>query len=303
MFSNPFLTQIRRRLANGHQLILLSRAYRKGLPPPRLTPSGKLVAENPYTWPWLKFWAPQRLAWWIAFAFLVGSTCFALGAYASNNPGFTFLGLDQAQNINRIFFIGSLFFTTAAGLQLLESINGDIADADPQPTSSRKRWKWIAWKPRNAGYMAAAIQFAGTLLFNLNTASAMIPSLHWFGADLLIWTPDFIGSIFFLLSSYIALIEVSHRFFAFQPQKIEWWIAMLNMLGSIAFMISALSCFFLPQTGESIWGWGANFYTLLGALCFWMGAYLMIPELFGAGRGLTTIKPEQSPPQNLPVTE
>jgi hypothetical protein len=39
-----------------------------------------------------------------------------------------------------------------------------------------------------------------------------------------------------------------------------------------------------PGSGKPEWSWGANFYTLLGALCFFSASYLMIPELAGAGR-------------------
>jgi len=59
---------------------------------------------------------------------------------------------------------------------------------------------------------------------------------------------------------------------------------MINLLGSIAFMISAVFSFLPPSGLGAEWLWGANFYTMLGAMCFFVASYLMIPELFGAGR-------------------
>ena len=66
------------------------------------------------------------------------------------------------------------------------------------------------------------------------------------------------------------------------PGRLAWWIAALNMLGSVAFMLAAVFTVFLPPSGEMEWVWGANFFTLMGAVCFFSASYLMIPELFGA---------------------
>ena len=107
-----------------------------------------------------------------------------------------------------------------------------------------RSWRWFAWKPHNAGYSASLIQFLGTLLFNFNTADAMISGLGWVEEELLIWTPDIIGSVCFLLASYLALIEVSHRFWSIQPRQASWWIAVLNMLGSVALCWLPCSVFF-----------------------------------------------------------
>lgn len=49
-----------------------------------------------------------------------------------------------------------------------------------------KQWRWFAWRPRNAGYLASLIQFIGTLLFNFNTADAMISGLSWLQQDIFI---------------------------------------------------------------------------------------------------------------------
>jgi hypothetical protein len=119
----------------------------------------------------------------------------------------------------------------------------------------------------------------GTLLFNLNTADALIAGLHWQGQDFLIWTPDVVGSICFLVASQLAVMEVSHRYWFLRPRNLSGWIAQLNMLGSVMFMVSAVAGFVEP--GASLLApWLANFGTFAGALCFLVGAYLLIPELF-----------------------
>jgi hypothetical protein len=279
-----FVTQIVEHLPDGRQRILHSRWHRKGLAPVEIASDGTAMPLAPVGNPWLQLWAPQRLAWWIALFFIVGSACFAAGSFASNWPQYWPAGLGNSRAINLVFFVGSLFFTTAAGLQVLEAINGDVADFGTPGGSEQRHWRWLAWKPHNAGYSAGLIQFVGTLLFNFNTGDALLSQLTWLEEEILIWTPDVIGSICFLVSGYLSLVEVSPRIRSPQPAQLSWWIAIINLLGSIAFMLSAVFSYLPPSGGGTEWLWGANFYTLLGAICFFVASYLMIPELFGAGR-------------------
>jgi hypothetical protein len=285
----PFVTRIVQHLPDGRQRVSQSRWHRKGVPPLEIDRDGIAVRAALVVNPWLHLWAPGRLAWWIAVLFIIGSSCFALGGFASNWPQYLPPGFKDSSVINMVFFVGSLFFTSAAWLQLLEAINGDVADIGTSAGTPGQHWRWFAWKPHNAGYSASLIQFIGAVLFNFNTADAMIAGLGWMGEDLLIWTPDVIGSVCFLIASYLALIEVSHRFWSVQPGQVGWWIVMLNMLGSVAFMLAAVFTFFQPSSGEMEWVWGANFFTLVGAAGFFSGSYLMIPELFGATGSTDTL--------------
>jgi len=173
-------------------------------------------------------------------------------------------------------------------LQLLEAINGDVSDLDTATGLRLQGWRWFAWKPRNAGYSASLIQLVGTLMFNINTADAMLPGLSRMKEDVLVWIPGSIGSICFLLASYLSVIEVSHSLWSFQPRQVSWWIVAINLLGSAAFMLSALYSFFPLSGGGPEWAWGANFFTWSGAVCFLVASYLMIPELFGAGEAPET---------------
>lgn len=280
-----FITQVVEYLPDGRLRVSHSRGHRKGLPPLEIGRDGIGVRAALVANPWLHLWAPRRLAWWIAVLFIIGSGCFAVGGFASNWPQYLSPGFTDSNVINMVFFVGSLFFTGAAGLQLLEAINGDVAGIG----TPAQTWRWFAWKPNSAGYSASLIQFVGTVLFNFNTADAMITGLGWAGEDLLIWTPDVIGSVCFLVASYVALIEVSHRFWSFQPRQVSWWIAVLNLLGSVAFMLAAAFTVFLPSLGEMQWAWGANFFTMAGAVGFFSASYLLIPELFGATGNADTI--------------
>jgi hypothetical protein len=53
----------------------------------------------------------------------------------------------------------------------------------------------------------------------------------------------------------------------------------INMLGSMAFGVSAMYAVVLPKTGDLLDVTAVNAWTLAGAICFLIGAYLLLPEL------------------------
>jgi hypothetical protein len=208
---------------------------------------------------------------------MIGSALFGLGGYASSLPVDARPFLRAATGLNLAFFVGSIFFTGAAYVQLLEAINGDPADTFAgQP----QRWRWWVWKPRSLGFLAALIQFIGTLLFNVDCADAMISGLSWAEEDVLVWTPNMLGCVCFLAASYLAFVEVCHGWAAFRPRDLSWWIAVINLLGSVAFQVSALYSFLGPGLEDAEALRLASVYTLAGAVCFFVGAYLLLPEMF-----------------------
>ena len=104
---------------------------------------------------------------------------------------------------------------------------------------------------------------------------------HGFDArqsDLRVWTPDVFGSICFLVSSELAYAEVCHRWFCLRPRSLSWRIAALNLLGSIAFGVSAVTSLIEPSTQEPVSAAIANAGTAIGALCFLAGAVMLAPE-------------------------
>lgn len=269
--AGPFVSRIVHRLPDGTLHVWTSRGQRKGGTPPRSTfAAGKRTASG------FLLWAPAQLGWWIAVLFMVGSACFALASFAGLEPDVLGTLLQSTAAINAVFFTGSLFFTAAGYLQLLEAISAGrtVAGATAKPG-----FRWFAWQPGQIGWLSAFIQFIGTLLFNLNTFDAMLPGLGWLRQDLLVWTPDVIGSICFLVASWLALLEFCHRCWCLQPRALSWWIVIVNLLGSIAFMASAVFAVVLPGTASLTDLWLVNLSTCIGAVCFLIGAYLLLPEM------------------------
>ncbi len=260
--AGPFVSRIVHRLPDGSLHTWLSRTHRKRAGVRRFS-----------------LWEPAELGWWISVLFMIGSSCFALGSLAGIAPHLPGSVFQQADVVNAVFFTGSIFFTSAAYLQLLEAANADRRAAQARGETPAQAFCWLGWQPENIGWLAAFIQFIGTLLFNMNTADALLPGLNWMQQDLLIWTPDVIGSVCFLVSSWLAVLELCHGMSWWKIQGISWWIVMINLIGSIGFGISAVFAMTLPRATGVLDLFAANLWTFIGALCFLFAAGLLLPEM------------------------
>ena len=201
----------------------------------------------------------------------MGSILFATGSILSLVPDLADTWSFDSNQINAVFFVGSIPFTTAAYLQLFQAAN-----AGENPTTGRTAI--FGWLPHEIGWLSCALQFIGTLLFNINTFDAMLSDLNWLQQDLAIWVPDFAGSILFLASGYLAFVETCHARFAWQPGSISWWVTFVNLLGCVGFMISAFFAFVPPQNPMFDSMTISILFTLIGALGFLTGSLLMLLE-------------------------
>ena len=92
------------------------------------------------------------------------------------------------------------------------------------------------------------------------------------------WTPDWRGSIAFLIASALVFADVERPWLRWRPHDLGWSVAMLNMIGSIAFGISAIAGWASPTTGDVLSARIDDLGTLVGAVCFFVGALLLIPD-------------------------
>jgi hypothetical protein len=173
---------------------------------------------------------PGALGRWIAVLFMVGSACFMAGSMAGYS---TLVG---ARTDAITYFVGSIFFTSAAYLQYVECIS---ADRKALPEAGRRRWL-LAIEARRIDWWATAVPLLGTLFFNVTTFTALDAHLTAKQSDLVVWTPDALGSICFLVASQLAYAEAGHAWVSWRPSDAGWRIATMNMLGSIFFGISAI---------------------------------------------------------------
>jgi YrhK-like protein len=188
-----------------------------------------------------------RAQWdrWIAIGFAIGSACFFIAPF----PGFVQLVGEGADGV--VFFVGSVFFTLAAGLELREA------------TLRLGRWA------SNPSWWSAAIQFPGTLLFNFNTFDAMKEGLSTHQENRLVFAPDLFGSACFLVSGVLAYRVATGP---------EATMATVNLAGCVLFGISAIASFVVPSTGSVLDLAAVNWCTALGALCFFIGALMLLPR-------------------------
>lgn len=213
----------------------------------------------------------STMSWWIGSLFAIGSFCFALGSvplyFDTVAPGV----------VAWTFFVGSIFFTSAAYLQYHETLHAPggvlTESARPRPLASL-----VGWKPHRIDFWAVLVQLVGTVFFNISTFSATQADLTAEQARHLVWAPDVYGSVCFLVASWFAYAEVNRGVLPRPDRSIGWTVAALNMLGSVAFGVSAVAARYVPSTDQSANLGLVNLGTFLGAVCFLVGAVLLPVE-------------------------
>jgi hypothetical protein len=256
--AGPFTTHVTFRRPDGLITEWSSRRHRK-----HASRLSRASAGGEGAW-----WAPHRASWWIGVLFAIGAACFTVGPL----PGFVDLVGPAADAA--VFFAGSIFFTTAAGLLCLETFNADRAPGGER----RGRFRFLVFEPQRIDWWSSVVQFVGTLFFNVTTFRAMSTALEDPSYDRLVWAPDALGSICFLVSGYLACVEVCGGYACFARRGLEWWIAAVNFVGCIAFGISAITAYVVPSKGSELDLAAANGFTALGGICFLAGAVLLLPE-------------------------
>jgi hypothetical protein len=182
---------------------------------------------------------------WMAMCFAIGASCFLIGPF----PGYASLVGETADAIT--FFVGSIFFTAGGGLQ------SSLAFAHRHVRGTGR----AAWR-------AAAIQSAGTLFFNVTTYRAMHVALSSSEYNRLVWRPDALGSVCFLVSGAIAYRVSARRGWLPVRSGSGWWQPAVNLLGCVFFGVSAIAGHVVPSSGSVLDLAASNFNTSLGAACF-----------------------------------
>jgi len=260
--AGPFTTRVEYRTPSGETRVWSSRVHRK---------HASLLSRDDDRGS--KWWAPHRASWWIGVLFAIGSVCFMLGPL----PGFIQLVGSAADGT--VFFVGSVFFTTAALIQYLEAANADRDLAGDRAG----RMRLFTFEPHRIDWWATLIQLVGTVFFNINTFRAMQQSFDTSDVDRLVWAPEAVGSICFLISGLLAYLEVRDGGLFSAARTLEWKISTVNFAGCILFGISAVAGYVVPETGDVLALAAANVTTSLGALCFLIGSLLVVSESVASG--------------------
>ncbi|MCL2584673.1 MAG: YrhK family protein [Streptosporangiales bacterium] len=192
--------------------------------------------------------------------FALGALCFIVG------PLTAYANAVGASADALTFFIGSILFTLGGASQCLLA----VPERPDRPTGL-------------AGWRTAWIQSVGTVLFNVMTFASITIAVTSHSYDTVVWVPNAIGSVCFLVSGAIFYLSSPRRGFLPLRDHVGWWEAAVNLLGCVLFGISAVTGY--ASGGSPVSVAITNWTTTLGAVCFFAVA------LTACGLGVTLKAP------------
>jgi hypothetical protein len=196
-----------------------------------------------------------------ATAFVFGGSLFALGAALAQGD------VGGPRLAAAVYLAGGVFFTTGAYAGLLLVANSRRGE-DPDGILRTPPWRWWSLEPGRPDWASGVTLFVGTLAFFVSLLDALIGDLSVAQVHRLVWSPEFVGCILFLVSGQITLAALWRARRGAGRQRLDWSVALVNQLGSILFMVAAIAAFVRPASGDELAVGVANWGTLTGALCF-----------------------------------
>lgn len=206
----------------------------------------------------------RRLIWIngvASTAFLVGGSLFSLGALLAQAH------VGGPRLPAAVFFVGGVFFTTGGYASVLQVANAPRGSG-PDGVLRAPRWRWWSTEPQRLDWASAVALFVGTLYFGASLAVALFGDVTMAQQHRLVWAPEFVGCVLFLLSGHLALTEMHRDRPRGRRADLGWWIVVVNQAGSVLFMVSAIAAFVRPSTGDELAVGIANWACFAGAACF-----------------------------------
>ena len=189
-------------------------------------------------------------------AFTLGGSLFAAGAILAQDGA-------ELVAVNVTYLVGGFFFSLGGWLSVLA-------------TTARS----LAWS-------SAVVLFVGTLLFAVSLVAAFAQGFTPRQSNSWIWFPDMLGCVCFLVSGHLAMLDVGHGRVRILTHEPDWWIAAVNQIGSILFLLAGLAAFVRPATSEPVNVGLVNWGTFAGAVCFAVAGVLQV-RVFRVHSGTTT---------------
>jgi hypothetical protein len=198
----------------------------------------------------------RAVSWAIAVLFTVGSVLFVVGAIGA----FRDAGWVRWANL-----IGSTLFSIGAMLAVVE-VRAALVALHETPTTAH------LW--RNPGGRAALIQLpAAAFFFQIAMIAGAASGLDWLQTDAFLWTPSSIGSVGFVISSWIAVRECT------PARDIGTWSTVANFAGSVGFLVGSLTGYFSQGPFNLNANDVSNPIFLVGSTLFLIGSTLGLAEL------------------------
>lgn len=185
-----------------------------------------------------------------ATAFVIGGSLFCIGALVAQAD------VGGPRLAAAVFMAGGVFFTTGGYTSVVLVANGG------------GQWRWWSTEPGNLEWGSAVALLVGTLYFGASLLAALIGDLTTAQEHRLVWSPELIGCVLFLVSGHLALLQLRRERRRGRGADRGWWIAVVNQVGSALFMAAAIAAFVRPTTGDELAVGIANWSTFAGAGCF-----------------------------------
>lgn len=235
--------------------------------------------------PWRRFWAPRRLSWWVALAFVVGSVFFVVGAIGSLIPA-VFGGHGRMSVfVEGNYFIGATLYTVGIYAQLLDRLNADQRVDPGQKPHGAEGIRWFCSRGADLTDLRILVSLAfliGSVAFNYETTFALGSALEVL-PKVGLWETSLLGSVFFLLAGVLQFAAVGERYLGIDVRDVSWWVAVLFIVGGVGFVIGSLPGLGAPGLPTAKQGSGplvVKIGFLVGGVAYLVGSYLMLPELF-----------------------
>jgi len=196
-----------------------------------------------------------------ATAFLIGGSLFCAGALLAQAH------VGGPRLAAAVFMLGGVFFTIGGYASVLQVANAPRG-ADPDGVVRVAPWRWWSTEPGRLDWGSAVALFVGTLYFGASLSAALVGDLTTAQLHRLVWSPEFVGCVLFLVSGHLALTEMHRDRPRGRRADLGWWIVVVNEAGSVLFMVAAVAAFVRPETGDELAVGVANWATFAGAACF-----------------------------------
>jgi hypothetical protein len=186
-----------------------------------------------------------------ATAFVVGGSLFCVGALLAQAH------IGGPRLAAAVFAAGGVFFTTGGYSSVLLVAN-----------ARSSKWRWWSTEPGRLEWGSAVALFVGTLYFGASLLAALVGDLTTAQEHRLVWSPEVLGCVLFLVSGHLALVQLRRERRQGRRADLSWWIAVVNQVGSALFMAAAIAAFIRPSSGDELAVGIANWSTFAGAACF-----------------------------------
>jgi len=184
--------------------------------------------------------------------FTLGGSLFAAGAFLAQTGA-------ELLAVNVTYLVGGFFFSLGGWLSILAVAAGSLARA------------------------SAVVLFVGTLLFAVSLVAAFAEGFTPRQSNTWIWFPDMLGCVCFLVAGHLAMLDVGHGRVRILAGERDWWIAVVNQLGSVLFLLAGLAAFVRPATSEPVNAALVNWGTFAGAVCFAVAGIVQVRGSRGPG--------------------